>query len=48
MIRSATRANPASICIETDEGVDRLTIGTTGTLVPPTPTWLPDPGTPGI
>jgi hypothetical protein len=45
--RSATGANPASLCVNLGGTWLRVTAGTSGGAAPPTVTWQPDPGSPG-
>lgn len=44
--RSAQGSNPASVCVRQGGTAKSLTVGTSGSLVPPAVTWTPDPGTP--
>jgi len=47
-IRRSSSTNPASVCLSLAGSPLRVTAHTGGNPTPPTTTWTPDPGTPGI
>jgi hypothetical protein len=40
--RSATGANPASVCVTLGGTTERITVGYSGTAIPPAVTWTAD------
>lgn len=47
-LRRSSGTNPASVCVLLQGLPLRIGAGATGTPTPPTVTWTPDPGTPGL
>jgi hypothetical protein len=47
-VRRSSTTNPASVCVALAGVPLRVTLGASGSPTPPTVTWTPDPGTPGL